>query len=143
MVCENRCWQKSAQQTYTNAEQAFTAAGTMLSLRGVLLTDTGESIDAGQGAFRFAHGGLYRVSVDVTSTPTEAGVLALQLYMDGVPMEEAVVTDTVAAGGIVTQHVETVRRLNSCCAVTPVITARVSGAAGVVNHASANAVKLA
>lgn len=143
MACENRCWQKSAQQAFAQGAQAYAAEGTNVMIRGALATDTGESIETDAGAFRFVHGGLFRVSVDLTTTPTAAGDQVLQLYLDGVPMEDAIATDTVAANGVVTQHVETVRRIVTCCALTPRVTARVSGVAGVINHVSANAVKLA
>ena len=97
----------------------------------------------GFGGFRINAGGLFRVSYDVTSTPGAAGAQVLQLYNGSTPMPCAMTTDTVAAGGEITQHVETVVRLATCCAIQPVISARLSGAAGTVSHVCASAVKLA
>lgn len=87
--------------------------------------------------------GLYRISYDVTSTPGAAGAQIVQLYSGASAMPCAIATDTVAADGIITQHVETVVRLSVCCASQPVISAQISGVAGTVNHVCASVVKLA
>lgn len=140
--CKNPC-QKSAQAAYNNAEQPYVAAGTDIAILGALFTDTGVSICAQSGGFAVNNGGLYRVSFDVTSTPSAAGTQIIQLYNGLSAMPCAVATDTVAADGVITQHVETVVRLNTCCAIQPVISARISGVAGVINHVCSSAVKLA
>lgn len=140
--CKNT-YQKSAQTAYNNAEQAYVAAGTTVNILGNLATDTGVSISTQAGGFRICSGGLFRVSFDVTSTPAAAGAQILQLYSDATPLPCAIATDTVAADGIVTQHVETVIRLATCCAIQPSISARISGVAGTINHVCASAVKLA
>lgn len=139
----NKTHQKSAQTAYSNTTQAYTASGTIVNTLGTLATDTGVSIIAQTGGFRINNCGLYRISYDVTSTPSAAGAQIVQLYRDTVPMPCAVVTDTVAADGIITQHVETVVRITTCCAIQPTISARVSGVDGTINHVCANAVKLA
>ena len=78
MACNNcKCWQKSAQAAYNDAAQAYVAAGTQISILGNLVTDTGESITATSGGFRINNGGLFRISFDVTSTPTAAGAQVL------------------------------------------------------------------
>lgn len=143
MACENRCWQKSVQTAYNNAAQAYAAAGTQVNVLGTLATDTGASIRTQTGGFQIASGGLFRVSFDVTSTPGAAGAQVLQLYNGQTALPCAIATDTVAANGIITQHVETVINLTTCCAITPVITARMSGVAGTINHVCASAYKLA
>ena len=83
------------------------------------------------------------MSYDVTSTPTAAGTQSLQLYRDGVAIPGAVTTDTVTDAGTITQHVEQIIQLNTCAAVTPVITARIGGAAGTISNVNASMVKLA
>lgn len=144
MACNNcKCWQKSAQAAYNDAAQAYVAAGTQISILGDLVTDTGESITSTSGGFRINNGGLFRISFDVTSTPTAAGAQVLQLYNGSTAMPCAVSTVTTTAAGIVTQHVETVIRLATCCAIQPTISAHISGVAGTINHVGANAVKLA
>lgn len=140
--CKNT-YQKSAQTAYNNADQAYVAAGTTVNILGNLATDTGVSISTQTGGFRICSGGLFRVSYDVTSTPAAAGAQILQLYSDATPLPCAIATDTVAADGIITQHVETVIRLATCCAIQPSISARISGVAGTINHVCASAVKLA
>lgn len=143
MACENKCWQKSAQTAYNDAEQAYVAAGTQVNVLGTLATDSGVSVKTQTGGFQIVSGGLFRVSYDVTSTPTAAGAQILQLYNGSNALPCAIATDTVAANGIITQHVETVVNLATCCAITPVISARISGVAGVINHVCASVVKLA
>lgn len=136
-------YQKSAQAAYNNAEQAYVAAGTNINVLGNLITDTGVSISTQTGGFRINNGGLFRVSYDVTSTPAAAGAQVIQLYNGSSAMPCAIATDTVAADGIITQHIETVIRLATCCAMQPTISARISGVAGAINHVCASVVKLA
>ena len=145
MSCNNckNAYQKSAQTAYNNAEQAYIAAGTNINVLGNLITDTGVSISTQTGGFRINNGGLFRVSYDVTSTPAAAGAQVIQLYNGSSAMPCAIATDTVAADGIITQHIETVIRLATCCAMQPVISARISGVAGTINHVCASVVKLA
>ena len=145
MSCNNckNVYQKSAQAAYNNAEQAYVAAGTNINVLGNLITDTGVSISTQTGGFRINNGGLFRVSYDVTSTPAAAGAQVIQLYNGSSAMPCAIATDTVAADGIITQHIETVIRLATCCAMQPTISARISGVAGTINHVCASAVKLA
>lgn len=145
MSCNNckNAYQKSAQAAYNNAEQAYVAAGTNINVLGNLITDTGVSISTQTGGFRINNGGLFRVSYDVTSTPAAAGAQVIQLYNGSSEMPCAIATDTVAADGVITQHIETVIRLATCCAMQPVISARISGVAGTINHVCASAVKLA
>ena len=145
MSCNNckNAYQKSAQAAYNNAEQAYVAAGTNINVLGNLITDTGVSISTQTGGFRINNGGLFRVSYDVTSTPAAAGAQVIQLYNGSSAMPCAIATDTVAADGVITQHIETVIRLATCCAMQPTISARISGVAGTINHVCASAVKLA
>jgi len=145
MSCNNckNAYQKSAQTAYNNAEQAYIAAGTNINVLGNLITDTGVSISTQTGGFRINNGGLFRVSYDVTSTPAAAGAQVIQLYNGSSAMPCAIATDTVAADGIITQHIETVIRLATCCAMQPTISARISGVAGTINHVCASVVKLA
>ena len=145
MSCNNckNAYQKSAQAAYNNAEQAYVAAGTNINILGNMITDTGVSISTQTGGFRINNGGLFRVSYDVTSTPAAAGAQVIQLYNGSSAMPCAIATDTVAADGVITQHIETVIRLATCCAMQPTISARISGVAGTINHGCASAVKLA
>lgn len=144
MSCNSKnAYQKSAQMAYNSAEQAYPADGATVAILGSLATDTGVSIDTNAGGFQVCSGGLYRISYDVTSTPSAAGAQILQLYNGASPLPCAITTDTVAADGIITQHVETTLRLATCCAIQPSISARIRGVAGTINHVCASAVKLA
>ena len=134
---------KSAQTAYNNADQTFAAAGLQVAILGNLGTDTGCAITTQSGGFRVNARGLYRISYDVTYTATAAGTGIVQLYRDSVALPCAIAQDTVTAAGVNTAHVETVISLNSCPSVNPVISAQISGVAGVVNHVCASMVKLA
>lgn len=141
--CTNRNYQKSAQTAYNAAFQPYAAAGTQVNILGTQVTDTGCSIRATAGGFTFRNSGLYRISYDVTSVPTGIGTQVLQLYRDQTPMPCAVSSETTTAGDTLTQHVETIVAVQTCCAVNPAISARISGVAGTVRHVCASAVKLA
>ncbi len=119
------------------------AAGSQVAILGNLGTDTGCAITTQSGGFRVNARGMYRISYDVTYTATAAGTGIVQLYRDSVALPCAIAQDTVTAAGVKTAHVETVISLNSCPSVNPVISAQISGVAGVVNHVCASAVKLA
>lgn len=134
---------KSAQTAYNNADQTFAAEGSQVAILGNLGTDTGCAITTQSGGFRVNARGLYRISYDVTYTATAAGTGIVQLYRDSVALPCAIAQDTVTAAGVNTAHVETVISLNSCPSVNPVISAQISGVAGVVNHVCASMVKLA
>lgn len=134
---------KSAQTAYNNADQTFAAAGSQVAILGNLGTDTGCAITTQSGGFRVNARGMYRISYDVTYTATAAGTGIVQLYRDSVALPCAIAQDTVTAAGVKTAHVETVISLTSCPSVNPVISAQISGVAGVVNHVCASMVKLA
>lgn len=139
----HNAYQKSSQTAYNDSAQAYTADGTTVNILGNLITDTGVSITTNTGGFKINNGGLFRVSYDVTSTPSAAGTQIVQLYNGSTAMPCATSTVTTTAEGIITQHVETVVRIATCCAIQPTISARISGVAGTVSHVYASALKLA
>lgn len=142
MACSERCEQRSAQTAYNEAAQAYTADGNALALLGALATDRGDSVKTQAGGFLIRYGGLFRVSADVTSTPAAAGVQTVRLMLENAVMPGAVVQDTTTAGAEMTQHVETVAVIPTCCAIQPVVTVWIGGVAGTVNRVNANIVKL-
>lgn len=139
----HNAYQKSSQTAYNDSAQAYTADGTTVNILGNLITDTGVSITTNTGGFKINNGGLFRVSYDVTSTPSAAGTQIVQLYNGSTAMPCTTSTVTTTAEGIITQHVETVVRIATCCAIQPTISARISGVAGTVSHVYASALKLA
>ena len=146
MACNQRLKNthyKSAQNAYNNAAQAFVAAGTPISVLGILNTDTGCSLDTYTGGFEVEASGLYRISYDVTATATAAGVMTLQGYKDTTPLPCMSAQETVAANDVVTLHTETTVYIPVCCNGTPTINAVIGGVAGAVNHVCASIVKLA
>lgn len=134
--------QKSAVRTYNNAAQAVTAAATQLTLSGTAITRTGCSISPDGNILRINNGGLYFFAADVTITPTEAGTVTVQMYLNGVAMPDAVAQKVVAANGTTTLHVETSRLLAACpCTTKPTISVWISGAAGSVSWVGATAIR--
>lgn len=134
---------KSAQNAYNNSAQTFVAAGTPINVLGVLTTDTGCSIDTTTGGFNVSHSGLYRISYDVTFTPSAAGVSVIQGFKDTVALPCMNTQTTVAAGSVYSLHMETTIYIPVCCNMTSNISATISGAAGTINHVCASMVKLA
>lgn len=134
---------KSAQNAYNNATQAFVAAGTPVSVLGILNTDTGCSLNTNAGGFVVENSGLYRISYDVTATATTAGTVTLQGYKDTIALPCMSAQATAAADGVVSLHMETTVYIAACCNGTPTINAIIGGVAGTVNHVCASIVKLA
>lgn len=146
MSCNNRLKNshyKSAQNAYNNASQEFATTGTPVAVLGVLNTDTGCSIDTVAGGFQINSSGLYRVSYDVTFTPSAAGVAVLQGFKDTATLPCLNTQETVAAGSVYTLHGETTIYIQVCCNGNPTISATIGGVAGTISHVCASVVKLA
>ena len=134
---------KSAVRAYNNAEQAFVADGTTLTIEGTPVVDTGCSLKLNPAGITVNNSGLYHISVDITFVPDAVGTATVQIYRDGSPLPCAISETTVAAGDTYTTHIETDLCIKTCCAVQPVFSIQISGVAGTVNHICAGAVKLA
>ena len=144
MACAyNNRFYKSAQTTYNDTLQAFTAESTKVNLLGNLACDTGCSIVTTTGGFTVRDSGLYRFAFDLTATATGAGLLTVHLYNGETALPCGIVRATVAAGDEVTLHVETILKLTTCAVIQPDINVHIGGVAGTVNHICATAVRLA
>lgn len=139
MACANRC----AQAVYNNAIQPYVATGTALNILGTKATSAGCCVETTTGGFVVRDSGLYRFSFDITSIPTAAGVQIVQLFKDNIPLPCAITTDNVlATDGTITQHVEAVLMVGTCCNIRPAITLQISGVTGSVTHLAGSAIKL-
>lgn len=136
------CTVRSAQTAYNDAEQAFVATGTPITILGVKATDTGVAIDTEPTVFRINASGIYRISYDVDLTAAGAGDVSLQLYDGMTALPCAIAARTVADGLDYAMHVETTLHLATCCTVGHSIGARVGGVAGTVTHVCASCIKL-
>lgn len=134
---------KSVVTAYNNTTQAYTANGTQINVLGQTAVDAGCSVNAVNGGFNILHSGTYRISYDVTSTPTTAGAQTLQMYNNTLAMPCAVTTNTTVANAAITQHVETTVYIPVCCNNQPTITVNIAGVAGNVTHVCANVTRLA
>lgn len=137
-----RLYQKSVQTAYNNAEQAFVADGTTLAVIGTLACDNGCSVVTGNDGFTIRNSGVYRISYDVTFTATGAGVATLGLYNGSSAMPCATAGVTTTANGVDSLHAETTVEFKTCCAVTPVISAKMGGVAGTVTHVNASVTRI-
>lgn len=137
----NSC--KSASTTYNSTAQEYTADATTLNILGTEVTDTCCAIDTQTSGYKIRRSGLYRISFDVTATPTAAGTNTIQIYRDGVAIPSALVRETAAAATTYSAHVETVLYVGTCAMNNPTFAVKISGTAGTVNYLCSNIVKLA
>lgn len=145
MICGNAlksCKVRSAQTAYNDADQAFVATGTPITILGTMATDTGVAIDTRPTVFDINASGIYRISYDVDLTADGAGVVTLQLYDGTTALPCSVAARTVATDLEYAIHVETILALATCRAVNHAIGARIGGVAGTVTHVCASCVKL-
>ena len=134
---------RAIQTAYNNADQVFTVDGGTVAILGTQICDSGSSLDTVVNGFLVKREGVYRFSYDVVFEATGAGTAEIQLYNGATPLPCSYSKFVTAAGGIYPMHIETTIPLFSCCGNRPVITCRVSGAAGSVTHVCASAVKFA
>lgn len=143
---------KSAVEFYNAATQALTATNTVanpltLALVGNVVTNTGVAIDLEPSAIDIEASGLYRVYADIEFTSTAAGTITMALTLDGEILPETIKIRTVGATGTIFIPTETIRALNTCCALSQhnfgVIVYSDGTATGSVIRVSGNAVKLA
>ena len=116
--------------------------GTQLTLAGTTVTRTGCSVIPDGNALKINHGGLYHLAADVTLTPSAAGTVSVQMYLNGVAMPDAITQITVAESGVTTVHVETTRLLAVCpCTARSAVSVWISGVAGTVNWIGTTAIR--
>ena len=133
---------RSVQTAYNNTAQAFTADGGTVAILGTRICDTGCAIDAGATGFEIRSDGVYRISYDVVFEATGAGTAEVQLFSGEAALPCSYSMFVAAAGGIYPMHIETTIPVRACYGVRPMISCRVSGAAGNVTHVCASAVRL-
>lgn len=143
MSCNNNRYAKSCIRVYNIVPQTVTATAQTLNLEGTAVVNSGCSLTLNTAGITVNKSGLYRMSADVTFTPTDAGTSVIQLYKDGVALPCAIAQDTAEAANTFTTHVETDLCINACCVNNPVITLVASGVAGTVNRLCVGMVKLA
>lgn len=134
---------RSVQTAYNNAPQTFTIDGGTVAILGTQICDNGCSIDTAVNGFTINRSGIYRFSYDVVYEATGAGTAEIQLYAGETPLPCSFSKFVTAAGGIYPMHIETMIPLRACYGVRPLVSCRISGAAGDVTHVCASAVKIA
>ena len=128
---------KSAIYTLNTASQATVAAGTTISVGGIVRR-FGCNCDISGNGIVIRGTGYYEVEATVTVAPTAAGTVTVQLYKDGAAVTGASATATTsAATQSVTLPVIAMIRETCCCDSTSVLTFGVSGADATVSLISA------
>ena len=128
----------SVHAAYNNASVAVTAAATPITILGTHSLSEGCAITTEQTGFRINRSGVYRISYDVTFTPSADGTETLQIYNDTTALPCSVTNATGFTGKIMTIHAESIVCIARCCAIHPIISAQINGIAGSVNHVCAS-----
>jgi hypothetical protein len=136
-------YQKSSQTAYNNVDQTYVETGTVITILGTNVLDSGCSIKTLPNGFRVTNKGLYRVSFDITETATSAGDSTVQIYRNGVALPCSLVTQYLAVGEATSVHTETTLEFEGCHCCGDIITLVVGGTEGVVNQVNANMTRLA
>lgn len=79
--------------------------------------------------------GYYKVGMNTTVLATEAGVLTVRLYKNGVAIPGATTSKTVGVGSTYSITIAPVAIRNACCS-EDVITASISNVGATINNAS-------
>lgn len=132
----------NAKTVYNNETQTVTTAGTNLEILGDIVTSVGTGIRTYNYGFGILRSGLYRISFDITFTPTGAGTEVLSIVKDGTTLPCAVAQFTAVDATTTTQHIETVIYVPTCVMIKPLIGVNISGVAGAVTHICASVVAL-
>lgn len=132
---------KSIQQAYNRNTQALTATATPVMLLGTQIVNSGCSIATNANGFTFKKSGKYLVNFDVTFTPGAAGTEVMQMYLNGLALPYAVVSDTTVESATYTRNISAIVPVSACCALQPTLTLVLSGVAGSVTNVKAYAVK--
>lgn len=143
---------KSAVEFYNTVTQTLATTNTAtnpltLNLVSSTVTNTGVAIDLEPSAIDIECSGLYRVYADIEFTSTAAGIITMALTLDGVVLPETIKVRTVGTTGSIFVATETIRRVQTCCALEQhrfgVVVYSDGAATGTIDRVSGNAVKLA
>ena len=118
-------YQKSCVQQYNNTPTVInpTVSGGVQATFGNTCTHTGCSIRPQLNGVRILNSGLYEINFDASYlNGTAAGSIKAQLYKDGVPVPCALASDGLVASEVGNMTFSTRLKINSCCAVQPVLT---------------------
>lgn len=143
---------KSAVQFLNTIDQDITATDIVTNPvyieLGDAITDTGIAFDLLTRSIRVNANGLYRFSAILNIVGGTAGFVTVAMTLDGIPLQETIKTvDIGAATTEIAVPLETVRRLNTCSALSEhligIVVYSDGTAVGTVDNVSGNAIKLA
>ena len=148
MTCNRdlkNCHYKTAEAAYNPNTQALTAAASVLTLEGTVLTDTGVGAAISGNNIVVRAAGLYYVAADMVAEATAAGIVSLQLNLNGVMLPSTQREVTAGAAGSVSLHTEEILYIPVACGgAYPVINvAAAAEGAGNATLVTARLVKLA
>lgn len=85
--------------------------------------------------------GYYEFDATVTLTPPAAGIVTVTALVDGVPLDGATASETVAAGATANLSFAALVR-NKCCDSSSTLTLQLTGVAALVNNVGVVAEKM-
>lgn len=124
---------------YNNNAQAVVTGGQVAFPS--LCDSTGCSIGHSTSTATIKHTGLYTFNFDGFGIGTDAGVVTVQLYKDGVAVPCAVDAQTVAVGDTRNFHFSTTLVVPACCAFNPTYSVVLTGVGFTFNHAKLSIVR--
>lgn len=130
---------KSSITMYNNNDQVVVTNGELTF--PALCNETGCSIKASAASATIRNTGLYTFNFDGYGVGTEAGIVIVQLFKDGIAVPCAVDAQTVAVGDTRNFHFSTTLFVPTCCANNPSYTVRLTGVGFTFNHAKLSVVR--
>lgn len=127
MSCKSALYAANTNAQNVTAAENIVRFGSIVRRYGRCINLSGENVVVNEA-------GYYDVDANFTFTATAAGVVVIALYKDGVQIPGAIVSETVAENSIYSMSIPAIIR--NTCNCESVITAQISGAAGVVNNAA-------
>lgn len=109
---------RSTAEFYNASSQTLTSTATALALLGTEVTDTGVAVDANSNGIGVNYTGTYEAEFDAVVSATTAGLVTLQIYLDGVALPETARTVTASVGNTAIST-GTIRSITSPCGSAP------------------------
>lgn len=141
---------KSVARFYNNVAQAFAAdSTTVLVISGNQVVLNGKGISAYNNGYTILKAGIYRISADAVVTGSAAGLLALQVYLDGLLLPCTVRKQSITADATTSIHTETEIDFNKVCPCTSDVNHRITfvlvtdaASAGIVDNLCTGVTKI-
>lgn len=125
---------------YTTGGTAALTTGSIIPL-GTTNRRFGKNIRQDGNGITICGAGYYEINAAFTATGTAAGTITITMLENGVPVQGATASATVAAAGIVTLPIVALTRI-SCCDSAKTITFQLTGTGITINNAAVVVTKI-